>query len=128
MRENWENAAVSVGSHLTIACKWLVLFKFSGLELGIAADETEDGAMSDGAESMKDLINFVAKTLVDQTDRVEINEIAGSQTNVIELKVAKEDVGKVIGRNGRTADAIRTILNCGAAKLNKRYILHIVDE
>lgn len=84
--------------------------------------------MSDGAHSMKELIDFVAKSLVDNVDRVEINEIAGTQTNVIELKVAKEDVGKVIGRNGRTADAIRTILNCGAAKLNKRYILHIIDE
>jgi predicted RNA-binding protein YlqC (UPF0109 family) len=78
--------------------------------------------------SMKELIDYIAKSLVDNSERVEINEIAGTQTNVIELKVAKEDVGKVIGRNGRTADAIRTILNCGAAKLNKRYILHIIDE
>ena len=78
--------------------------------------------------SMKDLIEYVAKSLVDNLDRVEITEIAGAQTNVIELKVAKEDVGKVIGKNGRTADALRTILNCGAAKINKRYILHIIDE
>ncbi len=78
--------------------------------------------------SMKELIEFVAKTLVDQSDKVEINEIVGTQTNVLELKVAKEDVGKIIGKSGRTADAIRTILNCGAAKLNKRYILHIIDE
>lgn len=84
--------------------------------------------MSDSAGSMKELIDYIAKSLVDNTERVEINEVAGTQTNVIELKVAKEDVGKVIGRNGRTADAIRTILNCGAAKLSKRYILHIVDE
>lgn len=84
--------------------------------------------MSESSGSMKELIDYIAKSLVDNTDRVEINEVAGTQTNVIELKVAKEDVGKVIGRNGRTADAIRTILNCGAAKLNKRYILHIVDE
>jgi predicted RNA-binding protein YlqC (UPF0109 family) len=78
--------------------------------------------------SMKELIEFIAKSLVDQTDRVEINEISGTQTNVIELKVAKEDVGKIIGKSGRTADAIRTILNCGAAKMSKRYILHIIDE
>ena len=78
--------------------------------------------------SMKELIEFVAKTLVDNPDRVELNEIAGTQTNVLELKVAKEDVGKIIGKSGRTADAIRTILNCGAAKLNKRFILHIIDE
>ncbi len=78
--------------------------------------------------SMKELIEFVAKTLVDQPDKVAINEIVGAQTNVLELKVAKEDVGKIIGKSGRTADAIRTILNCGAAKLNKRFILHIIDE
>jgi len=84
--------------------------------------------MSESSGSMRELIDYIAKSLVDNTERVEINEVAGTQTNVIELKVSKEDVGKVIGRNGRTADAIRTILNCGAAKLNKRYILHIVDE
>jgi predicted RNA-binding protein YlqC (UPF0109 family) len=84
--------------------------------------------MDGNAESMKELIDYIAKSLVDNSEKVEINEISGNQTNVIELKVAKEDVGKVIGRNGRTADAIRTILNCGAAKLNKRYILHIIDE
>ena len=78
--------------------------------------------------SMKELIEYVAKSLVDLPDRVEITEIAGTQTNVLELKVAKEDVGKIIGKSGRTADAIRTILNCGAAKLNKRFILHIIDE
>jgi predicted RNA-binding protein YlqC (UPF0109 family) len=89
---------------------------------------TEVELMNAGALTMRELIDFVAKSLVDNVDSVEINEIAGTQTNVIELKVAKEDVGKVIGRNGRTADAIRTILNCGAAKLNKRYILHIIDE
>lgn len=84
--------------------------------------------MDESSGTMKDLIDYIAKSLVDNSERVEIHEIAGTQTNVIELKVAKEDVGKVIGRNGRTADAIRTILNCGAAKLNKRYILHIIDE
>ncbi len=78
--------------------------------------------------SMKEFIEYVAKTLVDKPERVEINEIAGAQTNVLELKVAKEDVGKIIGKSGRTADAIRTILNCGAAKQNKRFILHIIDE
>jgi predicted RNA-binding protein YlqC (UPF0109 family) len=84
--------------------------------------------MDESSGTMKELIDYIAKSLVDNSERVEIHEIAGTQTNVIELKVAKEDVGKVIGRNGRTADAIRTILNCGAAKLNKRYILHIIDE
>jgi predicted RNA-binding protein YlqC (UPF0109 family) len=84
--------------------------------------------MSDADVSMKDLVEFIAKALVDEVARIEINEIAGNQTNIIELKVAKEDIGKVIGRQGRTADAIRTILNCAAAKLNKRYILQIIDE
>lgn len=77
---------------------------------------------------MKDLVEFVAKALVDEVSKIEITEITGNQTNVIELKVAKEDIGKVIGRQGKTADAIRTILNCAAAKLQKRYILQIIDE
>ena len=77
---------------------------------------------------MIDLIKNIARSLVDQADKISINEIEGSQTNVIELKVAKEDIGKIIGKSGRTADAIRTILNCGGAKLGKRYILHIVDD
>ncbi len=82
----------------------------------------------DTSNNMRELIDAIVRSLVDQVDQVEINEIAGTQTNVIELKVAKEDIGKVIGRSGRTAEAIRTIVNCGAAKLNKRYILHIVDQ
>lgn len=79
-------------------------------------------------QTMKELVEFVARALVDDIGRIEISEVAGAQTNIIELKVAKEDIGKVIGRQGRTADAIRTILNCAAAKLNKRYILQIIDE
>lgn len=82
----------------------------------------------ENANNMKDLIDAIVRSLVDHVDQVEVHEIAGTQTNVIELKVAKEDIGKVIGRSGRTAEAIRTIVNCGAAKLNKRYILHIVDQ
>ena len=78
--------------------------------------------------SMKDLVEFISKALVDETSRIEISEIEGNQTNIIELKVAKEDIGKVIGRQGTTADAIRTIINCAAAKLSKRYILQIIDE
>ena len=84
--------------------------------------------MSETDVSMKDLVEYIAKALVDEVDRIEISEITGNQTNIIELKVAKEDIGKVIGRQGRTADAIRTILNCAAAKLSKRYILQIIDE
>ena len=84
--------------------------------------------MSNAEGPMKDLVESIAKALVDDVSRIEISEIAGNQTNIIELKVAKEDIGKVIGRQGRTADAIRMILNCAAAKLNKRYILQIIDE
>lgn len=79
-------------------------------------------------QSMKDLVSFIAQALVDETTHISINEIEGNQTNIIELKVAKEDIGKVIGRQGRTADAIRTILNCASAKASKRYILQIIDE
>ena len=84
--------------------------------------------MSDTGLPMKDLVKYIAEALVDETGHIDINEIEGNQTNIIELKVAKEDIGKVIGRQGRTADAIRTILNCAAAKVNKRYILQIIDE
>lgn len=84
--------------------------------------------MGDTDLSMKELVQYIAEALVDETTCIDINEIQGNQTNIIELKVAKEDIGKVIGRQGRTADAIRTILNCAAAKLSKRYILQIIDE
>lgn len=84
--------------------------------------------MGESDVTMKALVEYIAKALVDEVERIEITEIAGNQTNIIELKVAKEDIGKVIGRQGRTADAIRTILNCAAAKLSKRYILQIIDE
>lgn len=78
--------------------------------------------------SLEELVRSIAISLVDQVSRVQISEIQGHQTHIIELKVAKEDIGKVIGRQGRTADAIRTILNCASAKLSKRYILQIIDE
>jgi predicted RNA-binding protein YlqC (UPF0109 family) len=84
--------------------------------------------MVDGTESMKELIQYITHTLVDYPDQVEVTELTGNQTNVIELKVAKDDIGKIIGRSGRTANAIRTILNCASTKLNRRYILHIIDE
>ena len=77
---------------------------------------------------MKELIEKIVKELVDHPDQVNINEVQGSQSTILELRVAKEDIGKIIGRQGRTADAIRTIINCSAAKLSKRYILQILDE
>ena len=76
---------------------------------------------------MKDLITEIVKALVDQPEEVSVNEIGGSHTTVLELSVAKSDIGKVIGKQGRTAQAIRTILSAAAGKTRKRYILEIVE-
>jgi len=75
---------------------------------------------------MKDLIATVAKMLVDKHDQVVTTEIKGQQTSVIELKVAKEDLGKIIGKQGRTAQALRGILRAESAKLRKRCTLEIL--
>ncbi|MGE4133941.1 MAG: KH domain-containing protein [Bdellovibrionales bacterium] len=77
--------------------------------------------------SLRDLVEFMAKSLVDKPDEVEVNEIVGEQTTVVELKVAKEDLGKVIGKQGRTARSMRTILNAASTKLHKRSVLEIVE-
>lgn len=77
--------------------------------------------------SLKDLIEFMAKSLVDKPEEVEVNEVIGEQTTVVELKVAKEDLGKVIGKQGRTARSMRTILNAASTKLHKRSVLEIVE-
>ena len=76
---------------------------------------------------MKELIERIAKALVDYPDEVSVAEIEGKQTLVIELRVAKEDFGKIIGKKGHTAVAIRTILNAVSAKERKRAILEIVE-
>jgi hypothetical protein len=76
---------------------------------------------------MKDLIAYIAKALVDKPEEVSVTEIVGEQTSVIELKVAKEDLGKVIGKQGRTARAIRTILSASSTKLRKRSVLEIIE-
>jgi len=76
---------------------------------------------------MKDLIAYIAKALVDKPDEVTVTEIEGAQTSVIELKVAKEDLGKVIGKQGRTARAMRTVLSAASAKINKRSVLEIIE-
>ena len=77
--------------------------------------------------SLKDLVEFMAKSLVDQPDSVEVNEIEGEQTTVVELRVAKEDLGKVIGKQGRTARSIRTLLGAAGMKLNRRFNLEILE-
>jgi hypothetical protein len=79
------------------------------------------------AIEMKDLIATIAKMLVDKPDQVVTTEIKGTQTSVIELKVAKEDIGKVIGKQGRTAQALRGILLAASTKLRKRCILEILE-
>jgi len=76
---------------------------------------------------MKELITYIAKALVDKPEEVVVTEIEGEQTAVIELKVAKEDLGKVIGKQGRTARAMRTILSASSTKINKRSVLEIIE-
>jgi predicted RNA-binding protein YlqC (UPF0109 family) len=76
---------------------------------------------------MKELIGYIAKALVDRPEDVVVTEIEGEQTSVIELKVAKEDLGKVIGKQGRTARAMRTILSAASTKINKRSVLEIIE-
>ena len=76
---------------------------------------------------MKDLIAYIAKALVDKPEEVSVTEIEGEQTSVIELKVAKDDLGKVIGKQGRTARAMRTILSAASTKIGKRSVLEIIE-
>jgi len=76
---------------------------------------------------MKELIEYIAKVLVDNPDDVNVTELEGKQTSVIELRVAKEDLGKVIGKQGRTARAMRTILGAASTKLKKRSVLEILE-
>ena len=76
---------------------------------------------------MKELISEIARALVDQPDEVSVTEIHGNQTTVLELKVAKTDLGKIIGKQGRTARALRTILTATSAKLKKRTVLEIIE-
>jgi predicted RNA-binding protein YlqC (UPF0109 family) len=85
---------------------------------------------SPGAEAstpLKDLIQSIASELVDHPDEVEVVEIAGDRNTVIELHVAKDDIGKVIGKEGRTAQSMRTLLTALSTKLGVRAHLDIVD-
>ena len=77
---------------------------------------------------MKELVVFLAKQLVSQPDAVEVRETQGETASVLELKVAKEDLGRVIGKQGRTAKAIRTILNAAASRTNRKVVLEIVED
>jgi uncharacterized protein len=79
-----------------------------------------------GADAMKDLISTIARALVDNPEQVSVTEIEGAHTSVMELKVAKNDIGKVIGKQGRTVRAIRTILSGVSGKAKKRVVLEIL--
>jgi predicted RNA-binding protein YlqC (UPF0109 family) len=83
--------------------------------------------MVQAARSMKDLIEYIAKSLVDAPDQVEVTEQTEGETATIQLKVSKEDLGKVIGKKGRTAKAMRTILAAAAVTSDKRPALEIVE-
>jgi len=76
---------------------------------------------------MRDLIEYIAKNLVEKPDAVVVNEVAGEKTTIIEISVDREDIGRVIGKKGRTARALRTILNAAAMKQNKRAALEILE-
>jgi len=76
---------------------------------------------------MQDLIKQIAQALVDYPEQVEVTAVQGNQTTVLELKVAKEDIGKIIGKQGRTARAMRTLLGAASAKLKKRTVLEIIE-
>ena len=76
---------------------------------------------------MKELVLFLAKHLVNHPDAVEVNETQGETASVLELRVAKEDLGRVIGKQGRTARAMRNLLGAAGLKFNKRFALEILE-
>jgi len=78
-------------------------------------------------KEMKELVEYIAKLLVDHPDLVKVMEVEGDRTSVVELNVSKEDLGKVIGKHGKTARAMRTILSAASAKHRKRTILEIIE-
>ena len=77
---------------------------------------------------MKELVQFLARQLVNNPDAVEVNEVHGDTASVLELRVAKEDLGRVIGKQGRTVQSIRTILNAVASRTNCKVVLEIIEE
>lgn len=77
---------------------------------------------------MKELVEMIAKSLVDNPEKVHVSQLEGEQTSILELKVAPEDLGKVIGKQGRTARAIRVILGAAGMKLKRRFNLEIIEK
>ena len=84
-------------------------------------------AKSGPDSELRNLVEYLAKALVDHPNQVEVNEVVGEQTTVLELKVAKDDLGKIIGKQGRTARALRTVLSAVSTKLKKRAVLEIIE-
>jgi predicted RNA-binding protein YlqC (UPF0109 family) len=76
---------------------------------------------------MKSLVTYMAQVMVDYPDKVKVNEVNGGQTSILELRVAREDIGKVIGKEGKNARAMRTIVSAAASKLHKRVVIEIID-
>ncbi len=95
--------------------------------MSILDKQSEFSASKGDVDILRELVMTMARALVDLPDEVDINEIEGDKTTVLELKVAKEDLGKVIGKQGRTARAMRTILSAAATKLRKRAVLEILE-
>lgn len=77
---------------------------------------------------MKELVEVIVKSLVDDTENVKVTQLEGEQSSIIEVKVSQEDIGKIIGKQGRTAQAIRVILGAAGMKLKKRFNLEIIDK
>ena len=77
--------------------------------------------------ALKSLVEYIARSLVDHPDHVDVNEIEGEKTTILELRVAEDDLGKIIGRHGRTAKAMRTVINAAATKERKRAVLEILE-
>jgi len=77
--------------------------------------------------SLKSLVEYIAKSLVDHPDHVNVNEVEGEKTTILELSVAEDDLGKIIGKHGRTARAMRTVVNAAANKERKRAVLEILE-
>lgn len=77
---------------------------------------------------MKELVEEIVKALVDDTENVQVTQLEGEQSSIIEVKVSQEDIGKIIGKRGRTAQAIRVILGAAGMKLKKRFNLEIIDK
>jgi predicted RNA-binding protein YlqC (UPF0109 family) len=83
--------------------------------------------VKEGSLEMRELIHYIAQSLVDHPENVSVSEVEGNQTTVLELKVSKDDLGKVIGKQGRTAQAMRTILSAVSSKMKKRTVLEIIE-